>query len=162
MTEISVRPLAQADHTDWRRLWTAYLTFYETKLPEEVYAKTWERLFAPGEFEPKGFINLALLKGYKFSFESSSDHGSTHISYGMVFAEGNTRDDMIAAMKKRHTYAATDNIIADFRAPDCVRFGVSPLFLRYADIWKAMDALSEILATNAWDKPEFHKRAKVT
>ena len=68
-----------------------------------------------GGWEPKGFINLALLKGYKFSFESSSDHGSTHISYAMVYAEGNTREDMLAAMKKRHTYAATDNIIADYR-----------------------------------------------
>jgi kynureninase len=54
------------------------------------------------------------------------------------------------------------NIVADFRAPDCMRFGVSPLFLRYADIWKAMDCLADILATHAWDKPEFHKRAKVT
>ncbi|HEY2411097.1 MAG TPA: hypothetical protein VGI40_02585 [Pirellulaceae bacterium] len=71
--------------------------------------------FSLGGYEPKGFINLALLKGYKFSFESSSDHGSTHISYGMVYAEGGTRDDMLAAMKKRHTYAATDNIIADYR-----------------------------------------------
>jgi hypothetical protein len=71
--------------------------------------------FNLGGWEPRGFINLALLKGYKFAFESSSDHGSTHISYGMVYAEGNTRDDMLAAMKKRHTYAATDNIIADYR-----------------------------------------------
>ncbi|TIO37609.1 MAG: GNAT family N-acetyltransferase, partial [Mesorhizobium sp.] len=45
----------------WRRLWTAYLTFYETKLPEEVYDVTWKRLFTPGEFEPKGFI--ATLEG---------------------------------------------------------------------------------------------------
>jgi hypothetical protein len=71
--------------------------------------------FSLGGWEPKGFINLALLKGYKFSFESSSDHGSTHISYGLVYAEGNSRSDMLAAMKKRHTYAATDNIIADYR-----------------------------------------------
>ncbi|CCV04767.1 GCN5-related N-acetyltransferase [Mesorhizobium metallidurans STM 2683] len=56
MTEITVRPLAQSDHADWQRLWTAYLTFYETKLPEEVYAVTWKRLFTAGEFEPKGFI----------------------------------------------------------------------------------------------------------
>jgi len=56
MTEITVRPLAQTDHADWRRLWTAYLTFYETKLPQEVYAITWKRLFTEGEFEPKGFI----------------------------------------------------------------------------------------------------------
>ncbi len=71
--------------------------------------------FSLGGWEPKGFVNLALLKGYKFSFESSIDHGSTHISYGMVYAEGNSREAMLAAMKKRHTYAATDNIIADYR-----------------------------------------------
>jgi GNAT superfamily N-acetyltransferase len=61
MADITIRPLEQSDHADWRRLWTNYLTFYETRLPDEVYAKTWERLFAPGEFEPKGFI--ALLDG---------------------------------------------------------------------------------------------------
>jgi len=36
----------------------------------------------------KGFVNLALLKGYQFSFESSSDHTSTHISYAMVLRRG--------------------------------------------------------------------------
>ncbi len=68
-----------------------------------------------GGWEPKGFVNLALLKGYKFSFESSSDHTSTHISYAMVFAEDHSRDAVVKAMKQRHTYAATDNIVADFR-----------------------------------------------
>jgi hypothetical protein len=71
--------------------------------------------FNLGGFEPLGFINLALLKGYKFSFQSSSDHGSTHISYALVYAENNSREAMLAAMKRRHTYAATDNIIADYR-----------------------------------------------
>jgi hypothetical protein len=70
---------------------------------------------AIGGWEPKGFINLALQKGYKFSFESSSDHTSTHISYAMVYAEGGDRDAMLKAMKQRHTYAATDNIVADYR-----------------------------------------------
>ncbi|TIL79116.1 MAG: GNAT family N-acetyltransferase [Mesorhizobium sp.] len=56
MSEITIRPLAQPDHADWRRLWTAYLTFYETELPDEVYALTWKRLFTESEFEPKGFI----------------------------------------------------------------------------------------------------------
>ena len=58
---VTVRPLEQADHAAWRRLWTAYLTFYETKVPEEVYASTWQRLFSGGEFEPRGW--LALLDG---------------------------------------------------------------------------------------------------
>lgn len=53
---IDTRPLAQQDHADWRRLWTAYLTFYETTLPESIYELTWKRLFTEGEFEPKGFI----------------------------------------------------------------------------------------------------------
>ena len=56
-----VRPLEQSDLADWRRLWTAYLEFYETRVAEEVYRSTWQRLFAPGEFEPKGFI--AVLDG---------------------------------------------------------------------------------------------------
>lgn len=56
-----VRPLQQSDHADWRRLWTAYLTFYETTLADHVYANTWQRLFDEGEFEPKGLI--AILDG---------------------------------------------------------------------------------------------------
>lgn len=61
MSDLIVRPLEQSDHAEWCRLWTAYLEFYETVLPEEVYRKTWERLFTKGEFEPKGI--LALLGG---------------------------------------------------------------------------------------------------
>jgi kynureninase len=53
-------------------------------------------------------------------------------------------------------------VIADFRAPDAMRFGVSPLFLRYVDVWDAMDALERVLETRAWDKPEFKMRAAVT
>jgi hypothetical protein len=70
---------------------------------------------AIGGWKPKGFINLALLKGYKFSFQSSSDHTSTHISYAMVYTEGRSRQELLKAMRARHTYAATDNIIADWR-----------------------------------------------
>jgi kynureninase len=53
-------------------------------------------------------------------------------------------------------------VIADFRAPDAMRFGVSPLFLRYVDVWDAMDALERVLEMRAWDKPEFKMRAAVT
>ena len=53
-------------------------------------------------------------------------------------------------------------VIPDFRAPDAMRFGVSPLFLRYADLWDGMDQLGDVLATRAWDRPEFQRRAAVT
>jgi hypothetical protein len=66
-----------------------------------------------GGWRPKGFIDLALQKGYKLSFEASSDHVSTHISYANVYASGVNRDAVLDAFKKRHLYASTDNIIAD-------------------------------------------------
>lgn len=53
-------------------------------------------------------------------------------------------------------------IIPDFRAPDAMRFGVAPLYVRFVDVWDAMDQLADILDTRAWDRPEFHARATVT
>lgn len=53
-------------------------------------------------------------------------------------------------------------VIGDFRAPDILRFGFTPLYTRYADAWKAAGALADILATGAWDRPEFKARKKVT
>lgn len=70
---------------------------------------------AIGGWRPLGFVNLALKKGIKFSFQSSSDHGSTHISYAMVYAEDTSREALLRAMRARHTYGATDNIIAEYR-----------------------------------------------
>jgi len=70
---------------------------------------------AIGGWEPLGFVNLALKKGYRLAFQSSSDHGSTHISYALVYAEDSSRESIFKAMQQRHVYAATDNIIADFR-----------------------------------------------
>lgn len=64
---------------------------------------------------PKGFINLALQKGVKFGFQASSDHWSTHISYFIVLAEGRDRASLLKAVKARHCYGATDNILLDFR-----------------------------------------------
>ncbi|MBY8916031.1 GNAT family N-acetyltransferase [Nitratireductor sp. L1-7-SE] len=56
MTDTTIRPLAKTDEAEWRRLWTDYLTFYKTSVPEEVYATTWKRLFDDGEYEPNGLI----------------------------------------------------------------------------------------------------------
>ena len=43
-----------------------------------------------------------------------------------------------------------------------MRFGFAPLYLRYVDVWDAVAALKDIMATRAWDRPEFHARAAVT
>ncbi|MFN7054045.1 kynureninase [Hyphomonas sp.] len=57
---------------------------------------------------------------------------------------------------------AAQGVLADFRAPETVRLGFSPLFLTYAQVWDAMEALGEILQSRSWDRPEFHRREKVT
>lgn len=52
MGSLLIRPVARDDEADWRRLWHSYLTYYETELPEEVYASTFARILsaAPGEY----------------------------------------------------------------------------------------------------------------
>ncbi|MGH1577276.1 N-acetyltransferase family protein [Planktotalea sp.] len=44
---LSIRPLERSDEAEWRRLWTAYLDYYETSVAEEVYATTFARLIDP-------------------------------------------------------------------------------------------------------------------
>ena len=53
-------------------------------------------------------------------------------------------------------------IIGDFRAPDILRFGFAPLYLSFADIWRAVDALRDVLTTRQWDDAQFKARALVT
>ena len=53
-------------------------------------------------------------------------------------------------------------VVGDFRAPDIMRFGFAPLYLRYADIAEAARILAEVLATRTWDQPKYHQRAAVT
>jgi hypothetical protein len=73
---------------------------------------------AIGGWRPKGFVNLALQKGYVLGFEASSDHVSTHISYANVLVKDVTREAVLDGIRKRHLYGATDNIIAEFRSGD--------------------------------------------
>ncbi|MBA2933171.1 kynureninase [Sphingomonas sp. CGMCC 1.13654] len=53
-------------------------------------------------------------------------------------------------------------VIGDFRAPDILRFGFTPLYVGFEDLWRAVDILRDILATEAWDEPAFRARAAVT
>jgi len=69
-----------------------------------------------GGYEPAGYIWNAFAKGYRLGFQVSSDHVSTHISYAIVLAERPTREGILEAFKKRHSYGANDNIILDVRS----------------------------------------------
>jgi kynureninase len=81
--------------------------------------------------------------------EDAADRGA-HISY-----------------RHEHGYAIMQNLIArgvigDFRAPDYMRFGFSPLFMRYADIRAAVEVLQDILTTKSYEKAEYQALNAVT
>ena len=57
---------------------------------------------------------------------------------------------------------AAKQVIADFRSPDLLRFGFSPLTLRYEDIWLAVEALQEVMTEEKYLLPEYNKKLKVT
>lgn len=53
-------------------------------------------------------------------------------------------------------------VIGDFRAPDLIRFGFTPLYTRYQDVWDAVATLKTVLSTAEWQEPAFSRRAAVT
>lgn len=67
---------------------------------------------------PEGMVARAWGKGYKLGVVASSDHHSTHISYAMVYTEDHSRQGILDAIRRRHTYGATDNIVLEARLGD--------------------------------------------
>ena len=55
-----------------------------------------------------------------------------------------------------------DEVIGDFRAPDVVRFGLTPLYLGFEDVWEAVERMGAILDSGRWRDPRFAVRGKVT
>lgn len=53
-------------------------------------------------------------------------------------------------------------LIGDYREPEVLRFGLTPLYFGYADVWDAVEILKDVLDSKAWDKPEFKQRSAVT
>jgi kynureninase len=53
-------------------------------------------------------------------------------------------------------------VVGDFRAPDILRFGITPLFIGAADIDRAVDTLAEVMDKSLWDRAEYKVRAAVT
>jgi hypothetical protein len=148
--------------TDWKdphdpelepivELFQGYHTSYELPgAPKTVNDET-DRIHGP--YRGDGFVTMALDKGYKMGFQSSSDHISTHVSYCCVLAEEFSRTGLVAAMKKRHTYAATDNMILD------VRMGSHLMGDEVATAKPSMDIVA--LGTGVIDKVEVLRNGKV-
>ena len=53
-------------------------------------------------------------------------------------------------------------VVGDFRAPDILRIGFTPLFIGTDEVARAVEILAAIMASRSWDRPEFRQRARVT
>lgn len=56
---ISLRPVIPGDEISWRALWRAYLAFYQTDLPEAVYASSFHRLCDPAIKDYNGIVAVS-------------------------------------------------------------------------------------------------------
>jgi hypothetical protein len=112
--------------TDWRdndpklepvvEIFQGARTNYESlEAPLVAQAPKDSAHMAQAGYQPEGMVSNAWAKGYKLGITSSSDHGSTHISYALVYTGDPSRQGVLNAIRKRHTYGATDNIILDVR-----------------------------------------------
>ena len=66
-----------------------------------------------------------------------------------------------------HGYAVVQamierGVIGDFRAPDIMRFGFAPLYLRFRDVWDAAEILAECIRAEVWKDPRYSQRLAVT
>lgn len=68
-----------------------------------------------GGYQPDGMVSRAWEKGIRVGVQASSDHMATHSSYAMILARENTREGLLEGIRARRAYAATDNIVLDFR-----------------------------------------------
>jgi kynureninase len=53
-------------------------------------------------------------------------------------------------------------VIGDFRMPDVIRFGITPLYTSFVEIWDAAEILTRILDEKLWNRPEFLAKKVVT
>jgi kynureninase len=73
----------------------------------------------------------------------------------VCFAHGHAGYPIMQALIAR-------NVIGDFRAPDILRFGFTPLYTRFADVWDAVEQLKQVLDSGEWREARFNQRAAVT
>ncbi|MEP2642818.1 kynureninase [Roseobacter sp.] len=80
--------------------------------------------------------------------------------------DGATRGSQVS-FSFEHGYAAMQalidrGVIGDFRAPNVMRFGFTPLYLDASDVTAAVDILAQVINDNLWDKPAYKTKSRVT
>jgi kynureninase len=81
--------------------------------------------------------------------------------------EHGLRGSQVCLARAEGAYAIVQALIArgvigDFRAPDILRFGFTPLYLGFEDVWNAVEQLRQVLHEQDWRRPEFNRQQAVT
>ena len=71
------------------------------------------------------------------------------------------------SLRHPHGYAIIQalierGVVGDFRRPDILRFGLTPLYQRYVDVWHLVEHLDEVMSTRAYEDPRFQREKAVT
>ena len=92
-----------------------------------------------------------------------SGHGFTLASP----RESAQRGSQVSFARQTDGYAVMQALIArgvigDFRAPDILRFGFTPLYVRFVDVWDAVEHLVQVMEASEWKQTRFQVRSAVT
>ena len=111
-----------------------------------------EALWAKGRALTELFIRMVDAGAPEFTLVSPRDPGrrGSHVSF--------THPDGYAITQA----LIARGVIGDFRAPDVLRFGFTPLYLGFEDVWRAAEVLREVMATGAWREERYARRGVVT
>jgi kynureninase len=88
--------------------------------------------------------------GFELISPRDANRRGSHVSFH--------NDDGYSIIRAMHD----KGVVCDFRAPGKMRFGFAPLYIRYVDVWDAVDRLHDILTNQIWKEPKYQVRATVT
>ncbi len=100
------------------------------------------------------FIELVEARCGEFGVELECPREGGRRGSQVSFSHENSYEIMQALIER--------GVIGDFRAPNVMRFGFTPLYVGYRDVWNAVEVLRDILATGAWQDKRFAVRTAVT
>ena len=100
------------------------------------------------------FIQLMQQECIKFGFELFSPRNAEQRGSQVSF----THDNGFAIMQALISHG----VVGDFRQPNILRFGFSPLYMRFEDVWDAIICLRQIMQKKEWQSERFSKRGYVT
>jgi kynureninase len=100
------------------------------------------------------FIKLIQQECGDFGFELFSPIDATHRGSQISYKHENAYPIMQSLISR--------GIIGDYREPNILRFGISPLYMRHEDVWIAIMCLKNIMQSNEWDSSNFKIRNYVT